>query len=464
MATVETVGLDRRALGFWGLLFQSISHISPIGAMIANMTAIAAYAGALMPMTFLFAAVAFFFLLAILVQFSRRITSAGGIYGYVKAGLGDRWGSRAGWLMVLTYWMVVNFSLIFMAGVLIPQTAAYFFHVRVPSWLWVPLVIVEAILIWGMAYVGIKTSVRYSLTTMAVGILVMAAAAVGIIVHAGSANDPTLFFNIARLHGTALSGVGVGIIFAMLSLGGASSAIYLSEETPTPARTVTRAVIWSFGICLVLFLLSAYALTVGWGPARMSGFATANIPGVELTRQAINPAMAGALVFFAFNASFAGTLAPANALARIVYAMARDNTILPTSLAHIHPTHRTPSRGILALGAAGVLLAIGVGLAFGPFTGFAILAITATVAHFISHILVNISLPAYTARHGHLSLTKHLTPAVIATALILIAFYLVLFPIHFPVVLGPIVVATWWAIGEWRLKGNLLPVGMGELE
>lgn len=461
---METTGLDRQALGFWGLLFQSISHISPIGAMIANMTAIAAYAGALMPMTFLFAAVAFFFLLAILVQFSRRITSAGGIYGYVKAGLGDRWGSRAGWLMVLTYWMVVNFSLIFMAGVLIPQTAAYFFHVSVPSWLWVPLVVVEATLIWGMAYVGIKASLRYSLTTMAVGILVMAAAAVGIIAHAGSANDPTLFFPIGRLHGTALSGVGVGIIFAMLSLGGASSAIYLSEETPTPTRTVTRAVIWSFGICLVLFLLSAYALTVGWGPGRMSSFATANIPGIELTRRAINPAMAGALVFFAFNASFAGTLAPANALARIVYAMARDNTILSAGLAHVHPTHRTPSRGILAMGAAGVLLAIGVGLAFGPFTGFAILAITATVAHFVSHILVNISLPAYTARAGHLSLTKHLTPAVIATALILIAFYLVLFPIHFPVVLGPIVVAAWWLVGEWRLRGGLLPVRVGELE
>ncbi|MDA8392747.1 MAG: APC family permease [Actinomycetota bacterium] len=446
--------LDKQALGFWSLLFQSISHISPIGAMIANMTAIAAYAGALLPLTFVFAAFAFLFLLSVVVQFSRRVTSAGGMYGYVKAGLGDRWGCRAGWLMVLTYWMVVNFSLIFMAGVLIPQTLAYFFHLTVPSWLWIPLVALEASLIWGMAYSGIRTSLQYSLVTMAVGIIVMATAAIGIIAHSKTSSNLATFVNLMSLSGSKVSGIGVGIIFAMLSLGGASSAIYLSEETPTPKRTVTRAVIWSFGICLALFLLSAYALTVGWGPAAMSSFAKANIPGVELTRRAMGGPLADALVFFAFNASFAGTLAPANAVARIVFAMARDRVIFPASLAEVHPVHRTPSRGIITMGVVGTVTAVGVGLIFGPFTGFAVLAISATVAHFVSHILVNVSLPAYTAKSGSLSVVKHVLPAVVGSGLILFAFYLVMFPIHFPVILGPVVVATWWIVGEWRYRST----------
>lgn len=451
MAT-NGVGLDKHALSFWDLVFQSISHISPIGAMIANMTAIAAYAGKLMPMTFVLAAIAFGFLLIILIQFSRQVVSAGGFYGYVTAGLGTRWGGRTGWLMLLTYWMVVNFSLIFIAGVLIPQTIGYLFGVSVPSWLWVPLVVVVGAIVWGMAYRGIKLSIRFSLVAMAVGIVVMAAAAIGIIVHAGSNNNPALFFDVRALHGAALNGLGVGIIFAMLSLGGASSAIYLSEETPTPQKTVTRAVIWAFVICLILFLLSSYALTVGWGPSHMGTFAKANIPGVELTRRAMGSLLAGALVFFAFVASYTGTLAPANALVRIVYAMARDGQLLPKRLDYIHPTYRTPTRAILAVGVVGVAIAIVFGLILGPFTAFAILAITSTVAHFVSHILVNVSLPVFGWRQKHLNFVNHIVPATMATGLVLVAFYLIMFPVHFPVELGPIIVAVWWLVGEWRMR------------
>lgn len=460
MAVVtESVGLDKRALGFWELLFQSISHISPIGAMIANMTAIAAYAGALMPTTFVFAAIAFFFLLIILIQFSRRVVSAGGFYGYVRAGLGERWGTRAGWLMVLTYWMVVNFFTLFIAGVLIPQTITYFFAVQIPGWTWLPLLIVVQAFIWGMAYASIKTSLRYSLVTMAIGVVVMVVAAVGLIIRAGAHNNASLFFDLGALHGSALSGVGVGIIFAMLSLGGASSAIYLSEETPTPTRTVTRAVIWAFGSCVVLFLVTAYALTVGWGASHMATFATANLPGVDLTRSAMGPLLAGLLVFFAFNAGFTGTLAPANAVVRIVFAMARDHAIFPETLAFVHPVHRTPTKAIIILGGVGLAVAIGAGLAFGPFTGFAILAITSTVAHFVVHIMVAAALPAYSAKEHRLSIVKHVTPAVIASALILTAFYLIMFPVHFPVELGPIMVAIWWVVGEWRLRAARVRLG-----
>ena len=450
--TTDPVRLDKQALGFWDLLFQSISHISPIGAMIANMTAIAAYAGQLMPMTFVFATVAFFFLLVILLQFSRRVVSAGGFYGYVQAGLGARWGSRNGWLMVLTYWMVVNFFTLFIAGVLIPQTLTYFFAVHIPGWTWLPLLILVQAFIWGMAYTSIKMSLRYSLITMIIGVLVMALAAVGIIVHAGAHNNPSLFWNFGALHGTVLSGVGVGIIFAMLSLGGASSAIYLAEETPTPKRTVTRALLWAFGVCAVLFLTSAYALTVGWGPAHMASFASATLPGVILTRQAVGPILAGLLVFFAFNAGFTGTLAPANAVARIVFAMARDGAIFPARFAQVDPTHRTPTQAIALLAGSGFVVTVAAGLALGPFTGFAVLAITSTVAHFVCHVLVAIALPAYSAKEHRLHIIKHVIPSVIASILILTAFYLIMFPVKFPVELGPILVLVWWMIGEWRLR------------
>ena len=444
--------LDKNSLGFWELLFQSISHISPIGAMIANMTAIAAYAGRAMPMVFIFAAIAFGFLLIILVQFSQRVVSAGGFYGYVRAGLGARWGTRSGWLMVLTYWMVVNFASLFAAGVLIPQTAAYFFGVHLPTWTWLPLMVGVQGAVWGMAYLGIKTSLRYSMTTMAVGAAVMAAAAVAIVIHAGPANNPSLFFNFSALHGAVLSGVGVGIIFAMLSLGGASSAIYLAEETPTPRRTVTRALVWAFGLCAALFLLTAYALTVGWGPAHMATFATANLPGVVLTHRAAGAVLAGLLVFFAFNATFTGQLAPANAVIRIVFAMARDQSMFPSRLAFVHPVRRSPSRAIAVLSGAGFIVSMTAGLVFGPFTGFAVLAISSTVAHFICHIMVAVSLPVYESRRAKMRVLAHLVPAAIGSALILTAFYLIMFPVKFPVEMGPIIVAAWWLIGEWRLR------------
>ena len=224
------------------------------------------------------------------------------------------------------------------------------------------------------------------------------------------------------------------------------------EETPTPTQTVTRALLWAFGVCVILFLISAYALTIGWGPTHMSTFASANLPGVILTREAVGPVLAGLLVFFAFNAGFTGTLAPANAVARIVFAMARDRTIFPARFAIVDPVRRTPTRAIALLAAAGFIVTVLAGIALGPFTGFAVLAITSTVAHFVCHILVAISLPAYNIKQRHLNLIKHVLPAVIATVLIVTAFYLIMFPVKFPVELGPLLVLVWWLIGEWRLR------------
>lgn len=187
----------------------------------------------------------------------------------------------------------------------------------------------------------------------------------------------------------------------------------------------------------------------------MTTFAQANIPGVELTRTAAGPLLAGLLVFFAFNASFTGQLAPANAVIRITYAMARDNTIFSKSFASLNAQHRTPTRIIVTLGAIGIGIDLFMGLIFGPFIGFTILAITATISHFIAHILVNVSLPVYQRKHHRLSWNT-LTPSIIATILILAAFYLVIFPIHFPIDFGPITVVIWLILGEIFLRKEKL--------
>lgn len=128
---------------------------------------------------------------------------------------------------------------------------------------------------------------------------------------------------------------------------GSSGAITLGEETHQPHRLIRNAVMTSFGFSAALFLLLADALTVGWGPSRMPLFARASIPGVILARQDIGLFMAVVLLLFVVNSLLAGSLAPEDSLVRMLYAFARDRTILPDAMSQVHATRRAPHQAIL---------------------------------------------------------------------------------------------------------------------
>ena len=102
MAQVNaSTGLARNASGLLHVIFQSASQMSPTGTVVSGLTAIAAYSMGAMPLAIVLALIASFFSANTLIQFSRKISSAGGYYAWVAHGAGPYAGAFTGWLYVL---------------------------------------------------------------------------------------------------------------------------------------------------------------------------------------------------------------------------------------------------------------------------------------------------------------------------------------------------------------------------
>jgi amino acid transporter len=421
--------------------------------MAATLTGAAAYAYGALPLTYLIAVVAAAFLVNTTFQFSKKIAHAGGFYSYVSQGLGPRTGLVTGVLFVLCYFMVVANAALFVGGVFVPGVVSQLGGISLPTWVWAPFTVGIYLVVVVLALGGIRPSLRYSVGFGVLEVLLLAALSVAIIVHAGGHNSAVVFHDPGLAKG-GITGLGIGVILAMFSMSGSSAAITLGEETRTPLRDIRRAVATSFCISAALFVLMAYALTTGWGPARMPGFASASIPGVLLTNRALAPWVGWVLVAFIINSLVAGSLAPLNSAARMLFAFARDGVAVPRSLASVNRAG-TPARALLWLGGVGLIASLAAGWALGPLDGFLVLVTASSVALFVGHILANFALPAYFHRIRALHPFFHVVAPLVASVLVGFGIWYTIYPFPYPVVIGPIVVAAGIVIGvllAWRLS------------
>lgn len=449
--------LQEGAVGFWQLSYQSISLVSPAGAMAATLTGAAAYALGALPLTYVLSIIAAAFTINTTVQFSRRIASAGGFYNYVSQGWSPRAGIMTGWLFILSYFMIITNAVLFVSGVFIPGLVTYFHgHIAGASWILFMAIMYAFVLYF--SYRGIRPSLQYSLWTGAVEILVLIVVAIGIIVSPHTHNTDAVFVRPSlALHGW--SGIGIGMILAMFSMSGSSGAVTLGEETHQPHRLIRNAVMTSFAFAAGLFLLVSYALTVGWGPHRMVSFASASIPGVIVARQDLGLIMGVVLLAFIVNSLLAGSLAPQNSLVRMLYSFARDEVIVPKSFRRVHARYRSPHLAILWATVAGFIVSLAAGLILGPFNGFLVLVTISSVALFVGHILANIALPLYYRRTGGFAWFVHLVAPLVSCIFVVLGLWFTVYPFPWPVVLGPIVVAVWVVvglIGMYRVPGERL--------
>ncbi len=447
MAEQTQQSLQSGSVGFWQLTYQSISLVSPAGAMAATLTGAAAYALGALPLTYILAIIAAAFTINTTVQFSRHIASAGGFYNYVSQGWSPRAGVITGWLFMLSYFMVLTNAALFVAGVFVPGLVSYF-HGHLPAESWVVLMALIYLFVLYFAYHGIRPSLQYSLWTGAVEVLVLVVVAIGIIVFPHTHNTGAVFTKPSlALHGW--SGIGIGMILAMFSMSGSSGAVTLGEETHQPHRLIRNAVITSFGFAAGLFLLVSYALTVGWGPNIMGSFVAASIPGVILARHDLGLPMAIVLLVFIINSLLAGSLAPQNSLVRMIYAFARDGVLLPKAFQRVHPRYHSPHTAILWSIIVAFIVSYLAGLIFGPFNGFLVLATISSVALFVGHILANIALPQFYRRVGGFRWFAHVVAPIVSSILVMLGIWFTVYPFPWPIVLGPIVVAVWVLIGLW---------------
>jgi len=197
------------------------------------------------------------------------------------------------------------------------------------------------------------------LTLLEVGGVVLVIVA-GLVVAAPAA--PAAPAATSGAAGASWGGIGLAMVFVLLTYGGWNEAAYISAEVKGARRNIARALIWSILVIAALYLLANLAMMRGLG---LEGMAKSQAVAADLLERAWGPA--GAVLISIMVAISAVTSANATIIvgARSNYALGCDWPML-SFLGRWNERAGTPTTALLVQsGVALALVALGTATAKG---------------------------------------------------------------------------------------------------
>ncbi|WP_405914116.1 APC family permease [Streptomyces sp. NBC_00963] len=389
-------GLRRDAIGLREVLFQSITAMAPAAAVAASIPSGAAFAGGSLPLSVLVALVACLFTASCVAELARQLPAAGSVATYSAQGLHPAVGFLVGWGYVFVEALVPALLLLQLgfttAGTLHQEWASY------PTALWWPWSLAGAVIIALAGFYGVRASARFGTVLGVFEVLVLLVFAVLLIVKAGDANTLSVFGTSHTAHGyTGVGGVFAGSVYTVLAFSGFEAAAPLAEEARDPRRTMRRAVLGAALAIGLFYVLTTYAMSVYFGPDRFAGFGVSGAASWEGVARA-SFGLFWVLLFLAIvNSTVANANACANVSTRTAFALGRIG-VFPRPFARVHPRHRSPVTGVAVQFAVAVAAVLGLGLAYGPETAFALLATVIVTVVIGVYIVVNLACAGYFLR------------------------------------------------------------------
>jgi amino acid transporter len=427
-------------------VITSLAVITPAAAILFLPIPIAANAGAAMPLAIVVAFAVVLVIMNAVYRFAQRISHAGSFFAFVRDSLGIRAGFVAGWLFLAFYLLFVALDLVLFGATLNGIIVAH----GGPSIPWWLLMLVGLALIWGVAVVGIRLSVRSDLALLTFELAVLLALAVTILAKGAPGGDwhPHVFSPGAGPSG--FSGIVVGAVFGVLAFTGFEAPAYLGEEAAEPRRTVPRAILMTTVLIGVVFVFFFYVTTVGYGLPNIGKLPGDPAPWDTLGRTYWGAGPTVLIDIASVVALVAGGLAAQNGAARMVFALGRDG-LLPRALGRTLPRFGTPAAALTFLLACSVAVGLGFGFGFQPLPAFSLLSLIVTLCALGVYALAQVGLVRYFWRLGKFNPVWHGLIPVLAVAAIVYLFIKNVSPQPpFPADL-----AIWIAIG-WAVAGILV--------
>jgi amino acid transporter len=344
MKGIKVAGL-RRSLGTIGAFGFSLSTLAPTLAMAFTTTLTAKSAGRAAPLTYLVAGAIIAVVGRSFVEFGRRTAHAGSVYAYVGSIFGARSGFVAGWALLLTY-----VTLLTSATALVGNfAAAGLGHAGIEgSNLWLIIGVLAALVAIWLAWRDVRLSGRLTLVLEGTSVLAILLLATIVLMRVPLSLLP---FRPDRDHGW--TGIGYGIVFAVLSYAGFEGAATLGEETRNPGRSIPMAVMGTVIAAVLFYVLVSYAQVVGYGLDQVQVLGQAVAPLDDLSTRFVSGTFAGLMDFAAAISAFACVIGSLSAASRILYALGRSG--LAPSLAEVDAKHGTPVRSIMVIGVVNLL-------------------------------------------------------------------------------------------------------------
>jgi amino acid transporter len=446
--------LHKNAIGLPGVLYFCLAGSAPISAMLFNVPPMASQAGAATPLVFLLSGIGLMLLGVSIVYLSRRLTSAGGFYTWVRHSLGRGTAFQSGWLMLGGYALFEG-SLMAAFGSYTNSSFATYANFHLFGG-WVTYAVIGTVLIFLLSYFDVKWSVfaMAPFLILEVGVLLILDIAISVHGgHGGNSHDLVHTFSAAGadLKGAAPGGVlGIGVAMALgvwSWIGFEAGAVY-GEEARNPRRAVPVAIFSVVAFLTLLYVFTSYSATIGYGwqhAVDQFGNLTANpTPYYPLAAIYVGGWLQALMIVAISTSSLACGLAFHNGMVRYLYAMGREG-ILPTIFGKTHPRFRSPHTAIIAQSVFTLLLMLAfslviqrsnadgstsyaLGLASGKWTQtdgilpYTWLAIIGTIAFVVVYIMVNISAPVFALRFDRKSFNvlARIVAPVLSTLVLLV--------------------------------------------
>ncbi|MBT2522575.1 APC family permease [Arthrobacter sp. ISL-28] len=450
--------LNRRTLGVPALVFMTIAASAPLTVVAGGYPSNFAVTGLLgVPLSFVVLGACLLLFTVGYAAMSARIRNAGAFYAYIAQGLGRTAGVGASFL-ALTAYNAVQVAIYGLFGF----ASASFINEKtgadVPWWVTAAGAFVV------VAWLGVN-KVDFSVRVVAV-MVALEFLAVLIFDIASFSVQPEGITAAGLLPGDLFTGgVGIVLAFSIASFMGFESAAIYSEEAKDPKRSIARATYISVAVITIFYAISAWAMVMGVGPSQIVNQSQELGPGVLFSFLARNVGvlMADIAQLLFITSLFAALLSFHNAVARYIFALAREN-VLPGRLAYVNPRTHAPVAGSVVQSAVALTVvtafAIGgltsdMGQLFPVLTLFTWLSNVAALGLVLLMALVSLSVIGYFRQnhHGHTLWTRRIAPGLSAFALGTI-FVLVL--LNFDVLIG----TAGYSVLPWLLPAIALVPGV----
>jgi amino acid transporter len=311
---------------------------------------------------------------------SRAFPVAGSVYAFVQRGLHEGLGFFSGWLILLDYILVPALLYVISAVALRPLFP------QVPPTVWLVLFVVFNA---AVNLVGVELSARVNRWMLVMELAVLAIfMSVGLYalyhgVGAGHLTVAPLF----EAKGFSLATVASATSIAVLSFLGFDGISTLAEESRGGLNAVGRATVVSLILVGTLFMLQTWLAA---DLSRGMNFSALDTAFYEVAQRAGGEWLRVIVIVASVLASaIANAMAAQSAVARVLYAMARDGK-LPAVFSKVHPRFKTPYISTLFVAALSLLIgtlfaarvdALSSIVNFGALTSFVLLHI-AVIRHY----------------------------------------------------------------------------------
>jgi amino acid transporter len=494
--------LHKNAIGLPGVLYFCLAGSAPISAMLFNVPSMASQAGATTPLVFLLSGIGLMLLGVSIVYLSRRLTSAGGFYTWVRHSLGRRTAFQAGWLMMGGY-ALFEASLLGAFGSYTNSSIANYLHFNMPGG-WITYAIIGAAIIFSLSYFDVKWSVFAMAPFLILEVGVLVILDLVITLHGGAfGQDLTHTFtaaganplpfgkpfvnatstnNLTAAPGGIL-GIGVAMALGVWSWVGFEAGAVYGEEARNPRRAVPVAVFAVVAFLTFLYVWTAYSATIGYGwqfaVTQFGNIVNNPTPYYPLASTYVGGFLEALMIVAISTSALACGLAFHNGMVRYLYAMGREH-ILPRVFGRTHPSYRSPHIAIITQSLFSVVLIIffafvlqkpnpdgtfsyALGIANGSYVQvdgiypYTWLAIIGTIAFAIVYIMVNIASPVFSLRFDKKSFNvlAHIAAPVLSTLVLLVPLISFVMP-TIPGAIGNYFTSLGFAATPFPL--NILPV------